>query len=341
MNPDTRLEFPIDTVPKNGTMYSINDDLHWVRMPLPMSLNHINLWLIGSKDQAMLVDTGMFLDDVKTAWTDLISNEKIDIKKLIVTHMHPDHIGLAGWFVKKFNVPLCMSRTDYLQCRLLAADTGEYVPHEAIDFYTQAGLSEKQIKNYIERFGFFGSIIHKLPDAYNRIKHGDVISIAGDEWKCIEGRGHTMEHICLFSKAKNLLISGDQLLPKITSHVGVFPTEPNANPLDDWLESCKRLIDLVPEDVLVLPAHGRPFLGAHKRLKTIINHHEESLNKLEEFLTTPKRSVDVFPVLFKREIDDGNFLMATGESIAHLNCLIERGLVSRNISEGIAFYERV
>ena len=214
-------------------------------------------------------------------------------------------------------------------------------PHEAIDFYTQAGLSEKQIKNYIERFGFFGSIIHKLPDAYNRIKHGDVISIAGDEWECIEGRGHTMEHICLFSKSKNLLISGDQLLPKITSHVGVFPTEPNANPLDDWLESCKRLIDLVPEDVLVLPAHGRPFLGAHKRLKTIINHHEESLNKLEEFLTTPKRSVDVFPVLFKREIDDGNFLMATGESIAHLNCLIERGLVSRNISEGIAFYERV
>ena len=302
MNPDTRLEFPIDTVPKNGTMYSINNELHWVRMPLPMSLNHINLWLIGSKDQATLVDTGMFLDDVKTAWTDLINKEKIDIKKLIVTHMHPDHIGLAGWFVKKFNVPLCMSRTDYLQCRLLAADTGEYVPHEAINFYTQAGLSEKQIKNYIERFGFFGSIIHKLPDAYNRIKHGDVISIAGDEWECIEGRGHT---------------------------------------IDDWLKSCKRLIDLVPEDVLVLPAHGRPFLGAHKRLKTIINHHEESLNKLEEFLTTPKRSVDVFPVLFKREIDDGNFLMATGESIAHLNCLIERGLVSRNISEGIAFYERI
>jgi glyoxylase-like metal-dependent hydrolase (beta-lactamase superfamily II) len=341
MNPDTRLEFPIDTVPKNGTMYSINDQIHWVRMPLPMSLNHINLWLIGSKDQATLVDTGMFLDDVKTAWKDLISKEKIDIKKLIVTHMHPDHIGLAGWFVKKFNVPLCMSRTDYLQCRLLAADTGEYVPYEAINFYTQAGLSEKQIKNYIERFGFFGSIIHKLPDAYNRIKHGDMISIAGDEWECIEGRGHTMEHICLFSKAKNLLISGDQLLPKITSHVGVFPTEPNANPLDDWLESCKRLINLVPEDVLVLPAHGRPFLGAHKRLKTIINHHEESLNKLEEFLTTPKRSVDVFPVLFKREIDDSNFLMATGESIAHLNCLIERGLISRNISEGTAFYERV
>jgi glyoxylase-like metal-dependent hydrolase (beta-lactamase superfamily II) len=318
MNPDTRLEFPIDTVPKNGTMYSINDELHWVRMPLPMSLNHINLWLIGSKDQATLVDTGMFLDDVKTAWTDLISKEKIDIKKLIVTHMHPDHIGLAGWFVKKFNVH-----------------------YEAIDFYTQAGLSEKQIKNYIERFGFFGSIIHKLPDAYNRIKHGDMISIAGDEWECIEGRGHTMEHICLFSKAKNLLISGDQLLPKITSHVGVFPTEPNANPLDDWLESCKRLINFVPEDVLVLPAHGRPFLGAHKRLKTIINHHEESLNKLEEFLTTPKRSVDVFPVLFKREIDDSNFLMATGESIAHLNCLIERGLILRNIIEGTAFYERV
>ena len=341
MNPDTRLEFPIDAVPKNGTMYSINDEIHWVRMPLPMSLNHINLWLIGSKNEATLVDTGMFLDDVKSAWTDLISNEKIDIKKLIVTHMHPDHIGLAGWFVKKFNVPLCMSRTDYLQCKVLAADTGEYVPHEAINFYKQAGLSESQIKNYIERFGFFGSIIHKLPDAYNRIKDGDIILIDDDEWECIEGRGHTMEHICLLSRAKKILISGDQILPKITSHVGVFPTEPNANPLEEWLESCKKLIDIVPKDVLVLPAHGRPFLGAHKRLNTIIKHHEESLVKLEEFLAEPKRSVDVFSVLFRREIDDSNRLMATGESIAHLNCLIERGLVKKSIADETAYYERV
>ncbi len=340
MNADTRLDFPIDEVPKNGTLFSIQKDIHWVRMPLPMDLNHINLWIIGSKEECTLVDSGMFLEDVKNAWSDLIDKEKLSFKRVIVTHMHPDHIGLAGWFTSNFNIPLYMSRTDYLQCRVLAADTGDNVPHEAIDFYTQAGLSESQIKAYVERFGFFGSMIHRLPNSFNRLKDGDRIILNNESWEIIDGKGHTMEHLCLFSKDKNIFIAGDQLLPKITSHVGVFPTEPEANPLEDWLNSCKKLLDKLPEDVLVLPAHGRPFVGAHKRLNTIINHHETSLDKLLDFLSEPKRSVDVFSVLFKRKIDDGNFLMATGESIAHLNCLFNRGLIDKRLKNKEIFYEQ-
>ena len=340
MNADTRLDFPIDEVPKNGTLFSIQKDIHWVRMPLPMDLNHINLWIIGSKAECTLVDSGMFLEDVKNAWSDLIDKEKLSFKRVIVTHMHPDHIGLAGWFTSNFNIPLYMSRTDYLQCRVLAADTGNNVPHEAIDFYTQAGLSESQIKAYVERFGFFGSMIHRLPNSFNRLKDGDRIILNNESWEIIDGKGHTMEHLCLFSKDKNIFIAGDQLLPKITSHVGVFPTEPEANPLEDWLNSCKKLLDKLPEDVLVLPAHGRPFVGAHKRLNTIINHHETSLDKLLDFLSEPKRSVDVFSVLFKRKIDDGNFLMATGESIAHLNCLFNRGLIDKRLKNKEIFYEQ-
>ncbi len=340
MNADTRLDFPIDEVPKNGTLFSIQKDIHWVRMPLPMDLNHINLWIIGSKEECTLVDSGMFLEDVKNAWSDLIDKEKLSFKRVIVTHMHPDHIGLAGWFTSNFNIPLYMSRTDYLQCRVLAADTGNNVPHEAIDFYTQAGLSESQIKAYVERFGFFGSMIHRLPNSFNRLKDGDRIILNNESWEIIDGKGHTMEHLCLLSKDKNIFIAGDQLLPKITSHVGVFPTEPEANPLEDWLNSCKKLLDKLPEDVLVLPAHGRPFVGAHKRLNTIINHHETSLDKLLDFLSEPKRSVDVFSVLFKRKIDDGNFLMATGESIAHLNCLFNRGLIDKRLKNKEIFYEQ-
>tara|TARA_B100000029_G_scaffold515716_1_gene624160 strand:- start:6727 stop:7752 length:1026 start_codon:yes stop_codon:yes gene_type:complete len=340
MNADTRLDFPIDEVPKNGTLFSIQKDIHWVRMPLPMDLNHINLWIIGSKEECTLVDSGMFLEDVKNAWSDLIDKEKLSFKRVIVTHMHPDHIGLAGWFTSNFNIPLYMSRTDYLQCRVLAADTGDNVPHEAIDFYTQAGLSESQIKAYVERFGFFGSMIHRLPNSFNRLKDGDRIILNNESWEIIDGKGHTMEHLCLLSKDKNIFIAGDQLLPKITSHVGVFPTEPEANPLEDWLNSCKKLLDKLPEDVLVLPAHGRPFVGAHKRLNTIINHHETSLDKLLDFLSEPKRSVDVFSVLFKRKIDDGNFLMATGESIAHLNCLFNRGLIDKRLKNKEIFYEQ-
>ena len=213
----------------------------------------------------------MHLDETKNAWINLIESENLSVKDVVVTHMHPDHVGMAGWFVKNYNTTFSMSRTDYLQCRMLSADTGDHVPHEAIDFYTQAGMTKEQIQSFTKRFGFFGSIIHPMPHSYNRLKEDDVININGIDWVAIEGRGHTMEHLCFFSEELNMFISGDQLLPTISSHVGTFPTEPDANPVEDWISSCHKLIKKLPEDVLVLPAHGRPFIGAHKRLNALIN----------------------------------------------------------------------
>ena len=245
MNSDTRLTFPLDVVPKSGSMHVINEHVLWIRMPLPMSLNHINLWGLGNKENLTLVDTGMNLDDTKKAWINLINQEKFCIKDVVVTHMHPDHIGLAGWFVKEYNTSFSMSRTDYLHCRMLSSDTGDEVPNAAIDFYTQAGMTEEQIKSFTERVGFFGSIVYPLPQSYNRLKDNDVIKINGINWHAIEGHGHTMEHLCFFSPELNIIISGDQLLPTISSHVGIFPTEPLANPVEDWITSCHKLIEKI------------------------------------------------------------------------------------------------
>ena len=341
MNTDTRLVFPYEDVPKNGTMLEIENNVRWIRMPLPMSLNHINLWLIGELNQSTLIDTGMYYEDVKNAWNDILRESDIKLENIIVTHMHPDHIGMAGWLSRHFQIPLSMSRGEYYQCRVLASDTGDRVPEEAINFYKNAGLTDHQIDAYVKRFGFFGSMISTLPDSYKRLKNGDSISFANTDWSIIDGYGHSPEHICLYSNEKKLLIAGDQLLPTITSNVGVFPTEPYANPLEDWLDSCKKLKNIVSQDALVLPSHGRPFLGAHKRLDAIINHHETALTKLHNLLAEPMRSVDTFEVLFKREIDDTNLLMATGESLAHLNCLIERGLAKKYFKKNVAYYEQV
>ena len=333
MSIETRLKFPIDEVPKYGIFHQINKQIHWIRMPLPMSLNHVNLWTVGDKDNLTLIDTGMQLDDTMKLWKALIKKEKLSIKNVIATHMHPDHIGLAGWFVKKYNSNFSMSRTDYLQCRILSADTGNDVPNDAIEFYIQAGMTKDQIHAFTKRFGFFGSIVHPLPRSYNRLKDGDVIDINGVDWLVIDGQGHTMEHLSFFSEELNVFISGDQLLPTISSHVGTFPTEPEANPVEDWIASCHKLLKILPEAVLVLPGHGRPFIGAHKRLKALIDHHETSLEKLHNILKTPKRAVDVFDVLFKREIDDSNIIMATGESLGHLNCLYYRGMVKKSLDQ--------
>jgi glyoxylase-like metal-dependent hydrolase (beta-lactamase superfamily II) len=333
MNAEKRLEFPIDEVPKYGVLHQINEQIHWIRMPLPMSLNHVNLWTVGDKDSLTLIDTGMNLKDTKNLWKNLIKKENLFFKHIIATHMHPDHVGLAGWFVKKYGSNFSMSRTDYLQCRMLSADTGDDVPNDAINFYTQAGMTKDQIHSFTKRFGFFGSIVHPLPRSYNRLKDGDCIEINGKNWLVIDGQGHTMEHLAFFSEELNVFISGDQLLPTISSHVGIFPTEPEANPVEDWIESCNKLLKILPKNVLVLPGHGRPFIGADKRLKALIEHHETSLDKLHDILKTPKRAVDVFDVLFNREIDDSNLIMATGESLAHLNCLYYRGMIKKSLDQ--------
>jgi glyoxylase-like metal-dependent hydrolase (beta-lactamase superfamily II) len=222
-----------------------------------------------------------------------------------------------------------MTRAEYLLCRALVADTGREAPPEGLAFYKAAGLSEEALEGYRKRFGFFGSVIHRLPQGYRRLKDGDSLEIGGQEWRVLVGAGHSPEHACLFCPALNIVIAGDQILPRISSNVSVHPTEPEADPLADWLSSCARLKRLLPADVLVLPSHNEPFLGAHERLDDLIEGHEAALARLLELCRTPKRAVDVFAALFLGPVTEATTIMATGESIAHLNCLMARGLVTR------------
>ena len=338
------LVYPFDTLPQPGRMLKIDNGVYWVRMSLPFALNHINLWVLKDDNGWVVVDTGVASADIKSNWRKCFSGDMNgeSVNKIIVTHLHPDHIGLAGWMNKKFSAPLYMSRSDYLMCRMLVSDTGREAPEEGKSLYRSAGFTEDELDAYSERFGGFGSAISRLPDSYNRLKDYDVINIGGYDWEVVVGSGHCPEHICLYNKKLKLFISGDQVLPKITSNVSVFPTEPNSNPLNDWIESCKYIKSRVNNDVLVLPSHNEPFRGLHERLDHLINGHERNLTRLLEFCEEPKRAVDVFSVLFKRKITSDVLLMATGESIAHLNCLIHRGLLgSKHDDEGIIRYYKL
>lgn len=214
-------------------------------------------------------------------------------------------------------------------CRNLVADTGQEAPSEGVRFYRAAGFSDAAIEDYKTRFGGFGRGVYKLPNAYRRLQGGERIEIGGREWEVVIGRGHAPEHGCLWCREDNLFISGDQLLPRISSNISVFPTEPDGNPLQDWLDSCAKLKSLLPEDTLILPSHNEPFRGAPERLQSLLDMHENNMEKLLAMCVEPKRAVDVFPALFRSRITSGNYGMATGESIAHLNCLIARGQMTR------------
>ncbi|MDJ0920931.1 MAG: MBL fold metallo-hydrolase [Henriciella sp.] len=342
------LTYPFgETTPEVGTIMEVAERVYWVRMPLPFSLQWINLWLIDDGPKGWtIVDTGMPLDETKAAWRQIFETHLggRPVWRIIVTHMHPDHIGNAGWLSRKFpGAEFWISRLEYVSCRMLVADTGREAPKAGTDFYHRAGWTEAQIETYKSRFGGFGRGVSRLPDAYRRLEDGDEFEMAGETWRVVMGNGHSPEHACLFCPDLNVLIAGDQLLPRISSNVSVFPTEPEADPLRDWLNSCAKLKEAVPAGVLVLPAHNEPFTGAHDRLDHLIHGHEIALKRLKQRLgQAPRRVVDIFPAIFGRKIGEDLISMATGEALAHLNCLIRRGEAAVSTDEaGVAWYSAV
>jgi glyoxylase-like metal-dependent hydrolase (beta-lactamase superfamily II) len=246
---------PFATPPEPGQVLEVAPGVVWMRMPLPMALNHINVWGLADEDGWAVVDTGMRTDETLGAWRALFasSDDQRPLTRVFATHMHPDHIGMAGWLTRKFKCRLWMTRMEYLNCRVLTADSGREAPADAVAFYRQAGWSDAAIENYQARFGNFGKYIHALPDSYRRMVDGEEIRIGAHTWRVIVGTGHSPEHACLYCADLKLLISGDQVLPRISSNVSVHPTEPDADPMREWLESLDKLKREVPDDVLVCP----------------------------------------------------------------------------------------
>lgn len=340
------LSYPFSEVPAPGQTIEVAPGVLWIRMGLPYRLDHINLWALEDEGGWTLVDTGLRNEATAEHWHQLFTGALggKPVVRVIVTHMHPDHVGMAGWITRRFGCRLWMSRGEYFSCRMLIADTGREAPAEAISFYRRAGWTEQQLERYRTRFGSFGKAVYTPPDGYKRIQDGDRLHIGGRDWNVVMGNGHSPEHVCLVCPELGLLISGDQVLPRISSNVSVFPTEPDANPLADWMSSIRKLRDRVDADVLVLPAHNEPFIGLHDRLDQLYSSHERSLATLEAAIQTPRRAVDVFPALFAREIlpEDSQLVsMATGESLAHLNWLVEAGRALVHTDEaGVAWYVR-
>jgi len=341
ITPRGSLNYPLEAPPGPAEVVEIAPGVHWLRMPLPLALDHINLWALDDGGGWTLVDTGMRTPKIATIWESVLAGPLAGrpVKRVMCTHMHPDHVGMAGWLTRRFDCPFWMTRLEYVTCRMLVADTGRETPPDALRFYKACGWKPAQLEHYKARFGTFGEMIYSLPDSFHRVSHGDEFSIGADQWRSVVGRGHSPEHLCLYCPQRRLLISGDQILPKITSNVSVFPTEPEADPLTDWLESLAMIRTAVPDDVLVLPAHNEPFYGLHTRIDQLIEGHERSLYRLRQALSEPRTAVDVFSLLFRRPVSDGALQMATGESVAHLNCLIGRGHATRQVDEaGVAWY---
>jgi glyoxylase-like metal-dependent hydrolase (beta-lactamase superfamily II) len=338
------LEFPF-AVPERAGFTDIAPGVRWIRMPMPYRLDHINVWALDDGDGWTLVDTGMRTQETMAIWEELTSRPPLagPLQRVIATHWHPDHLGLAGWLTRKHHAPLWISQGEYLMARTLMSDSSREAPANALQFYREAGWADDAVENYRIRFGSISAQFYPLPDSFRRLRNGMRFAIGGNEWEVISGYGHSPEHACLYCASLKLLISGDQVLPRISSNVSVFPLEPDANPMAEWFASMERIKQRVPEDVLVAPAHHDVFRGLHLRIDNLLRSQHEALDRLREMLAEPRRVMDVFPALFRAKIGPTDYQqlgMATGEALANLNYLMGTGEAVREVRDGIAWYRK-
>jgi glyoxylase-like metal-dependent hydrolase (beta-lactamase superfamily II) len=331
-----------DFAPAIGEVTRVGDGISWARIPMPGSLGHINTWLLDDGDDGIaIVDTGIQLGLCHDAWEALFANGLAGkhITRVICTHLHPDHIGLAGWLCEKFNVALWMTRGEWLTARMLTMDTGDaslaaYAVQQRSNGWDESEIAASLAKGWGK---FFNKMVSPMPASYRRLQQGDVLDLGAHQWTIVVGSGHSPEHACLLNARAGVMISGDQILPRISSNVSVTMNEPEGDPLGDWLNSIDRLLEL-PDTLLICPAHGEPFYGLHNRLRALRDEHLSRLDSLAISLSNPKRAVDCFPLLFNRKIGPENRELATGEAQAHLRRLHRDGRARREMVDGVYWY---
>ena len=337
------LTYPLgDTLPDGGSTLEVAQGVKWIRMGLPFALNHINLWLLrdemdgphGKIQGWTIVDCCIDHAESRAQWQQIFDTQLggLPILRVICTHMHPDHIGLAHWICAKWNVPLWISSTDYNAARNASSSSTNFGGQAAADFYASHGLTDPESVAKIKaRTGYYPSLVPAVPNSYRRMMDGDVIRIGGRDWSCISGYGHAPEHIALYCKDLNVLISGDMVLPRISTNVSVFDLEPEGDPLKLFLNSIQKYLDL-PADTLVLPSHGKPFTGMHQRIAQLQNHHADRLAEVMQACSEkPTSGADIVPIMFKRELDLHQMTFAMGEAVAHLHMLWYEGKLARQL----------
>ncbi len=345
---EQQLHYPLgDTLPDSGTALEVAPGIRWIRMDLPFALNHINLWLLRDKIDGQagwtIVDCCIDRDASKAQWEVIFANqlEGLPVLRVVVTHMHPDHIGLAHWLCERWNVRLWISATDFNTARLACTSTTGFGGDKTAQFFASHGLVDPDSLTQIRaRTGYYASMVPDVPRSFTRLMDGMALRIGGRHWRCISGYGHAPEHIALYcddaSLPAPLLISGDMVLPRISTNISVTDVEPESDPLALFLTSIDRF-KVLATNTLTLPSHGKPFEGLHTRIQQLQDHHRDRLDEVMAACTTsPCSAVDILPVMFKRTLDLHQTTFAMGEAIAHLHLLWFEDLLQRHVgADGI------
>jgi glyoxylase-like metal-dependent hydrolase (beta-lactamase superfamily II) len=340
---ESQLDYSFgETLPPPGAALEVAPGVLWLRMPLPFALNHINLWLLRDAREGQTgwtaVDCGVATDDTRANWDQVLAGPAggEPLLRVMATHCHPDHIGLSDWLCARHGAALWMTAGEYSFARMMAGALPGVDGSAAVPHFQRHGLVDPELVARLgERRNYYPSLVPAVPQAYTRLLDGDRVGIGGRAWTVIAGFGHSPEHASLYCEELRVLISGDMVLPRISTNVSVFAIEPEGNPLQLYLDSLGRFAAL-PDDTLVLPSHGKPFLGLHTRIAQLRQHHEDRLAEVVSACSQPLSAADIVPIMFKRPLDVHQLTFALGEALAHLHKLWADGIVRRiNSPDGI------
>jgi glyoxylase-like metal-dependent hydrolase (beta-lactamase superfamily II) len=329
---DGSLTFPVAVPPAPGEIVPIAPGIHWLRMRLPFALNHINLWLLEDGPGWTVVDCGYALDETREAWERIFAQNLggRPVHRIVVTHYHPDHIGLSAWLTERWQAPMWITEQEWQHARMHTYGTGgDAVEAARRDFARRAGLDEESSSVFAVRQNGYRRGVPSLPAERQRIAEGSVIEIGGRAWRVIIGEGHAPEHACLYCAEAGVLIAGDQILPKISPNISVQTYAPDGDPLAQYLASLAKLRAALPPDILVLPSHNLPFYGVHQRIDELAAHHHARCDDAIAACARPSSAADLLPVLFRRQLDHHQMGFALGEALAHLHYLERQGALSR------------
>jgi glyoxylase-like metal-dependent hydrolase (beta-lactamase superfamily II) len=333
----TPLQFPVAAPPGPGETLAIAPGIRWLRMPLPFALDHINLWLLDDGAGWTIVDTGYATAETKELWERIFAEQLSGspVTRVIVTHYHPDHIGLAGWLAERWPAPLWVSEKEWLFARVMSRGDDDFAPSRR-GFAHRAGLDAASCELFGERENSYRRGVPTVPASFQRLADGMTVEIGGREWCVIVGEGHAPELTCLYCAETGVLISGDQVLPKISPNISVQPHEPDGDPLARYLSSLAKLRTSVPPETLVLPSHNLPFFGLHARIDALAAHHAARCAEVLAACDNPKTAMQLLPILFRRPLDGHQMGFALGEALAHLHYLMHQGALDRDLgSDGV------